>query len=451
MQNLTSMSPVPETRYVKSGDVHIAYQVVGSGPIDLVFVPGFVSNVEANWTSPVRGKFFQRLASFCRLILFDKRGTGMSDRSSQIFSLEQRMADVLAVMDAAGSQRAALFGVSEGGPMSILFAASYPQRVSALILYGSYAKRAWAPDYAFGWKAERWDAVLSNIERNWGTPTGIDLNMWAPSIANDEQLANAAAAYFRAAASPGAALAVMKMNREIDVREILPSVRVPTLILHRKDERVIHVDNARYMAQRILSAKLVELPGVDHSPWIGDIETLVQETEEFLTGARHAAEIERVLATVLFTDIVESTERAAALGDRKWRELLENYQSLVRQQLGEFRGREIDTAGDGFLAAFDGPARAIRCAAAVRDRARSQGLEIRTGLHTGECEIMGEKLGGIAVHIGSRVAGKAAPGEIVVSQTVRDLVAGSGLNFAERGAHALKGVPGEWRLYAFVN
>jgi len=445
------MTSIPETRYVKSGDVHIAYQVVGNGPIDVVFVPGFVSNVEANWTSPVRSKFFQRLASFCRLILFDKRGTGMSDRSSQIFSLEQRMTDVLTVMDAAASGRAALFGVSEGGPMSILFAASYPQRVSALILYGSYAKRAWAQDYPFGWKAERWDAVLSNIERNWGTPTGIDLNMWAPSIANDEQLANAAAAYFRAAASPGAALAVMKMNREIDVRDILPSVRVPTLILHRKDERVIDVENARYMAQRIPGAKLVELPGIDHSPWIGDIEPLVQDVEEFLTGERHTPDSERVLATVLFTDIVESTERAAQLGDRGWRNLLQSYQAAVRKELASFRGREIDTAGDGFLAAFDGPARAIRCAAAVRDRARALGVEIRAGLHTGECEVMGEKLGGIAVHTGSRVAAKAAPGEIIVSQTVRDLVAGSGLSFAERGAHELKGVPGEWRLYAFVN
>jgi pimeloyl-ACP methyl ester carboxylesterase/class 3 adenylate cyclase len=451
MRNLTSMSPVPETRYVKSGDVHIAYQVIGSGPIDVVFVPGFVSNVEANWTSPVRGKFFQRLASFCRLILFDKRGTGMSDRSSQIFSLEQRMADVLAVMDAAGSERAALFGVSEGGPMSFLFAASYPQRTTALVLYGSYAKRSWAPDYPFAWSQEKWTAVLDNIERHWGTPKGIDLSMWAPSIANDEQAANSAAAYYRAAASPGAVLAVMKMNREIDVRAVLPSVRVPTLILHRVGDRVINIENARYMAQRIPGAKLVELPGIDHSPWIGDFEPLVEEAEEFLTGVRHAAEFERVLATVLFTDIVGSTEKASAVGDRKWRELLENYQSLVRKELTHFRGREIDTAGDGFLASFDGPARAIRCAAAVRDRSRSLELDIRAGVHTGECEVMGDKLGGIAVHIGSRVAAKAAPGEIVVSQTVKDLVAGSGLSFAERGAHALKGVPGEWRLYAFVN
>jgi pimeloyl-ACP methyl ester carboxylesterase len=444
------MTTVPETRYAKSGDVHIAYQVLGEGPIDLVFVPGFVSNVEATWDHPGRAAFFRRLASFSRLIIFDKRGTGMSDRTSQIFTLEQRMEDVHAVMETAGSERAALFGLSEGGPMSLLFAATYPQRTTGLVIYGSYAKRAWAPDYPFGWKPETWDRVLGNIERAWGTPEGIDIAMWAPSISGDAQRAAAAAAYFRAAASPGAALAVMRMNRDIDVREILPSVRVPTLVLHRSGERVIDVENARYMASRIPGAKLVELPGIDHMPWIGDNEPLLQEVEEFLTGERHAAEPERVLATVQFTDIVQSTERAAALGDRQWRETLEKFQAMVREELRQHRGREIDTAGDGFLAAFDGPARAIRCAAAVRAGARSQGLQIRAGVHTGECELIGGKLGGIAVHIGARVAGQAAPGEIVVSQTVKDLVAGSGLSFAERGVHALKGVPGEWRLYAFV-
>jgi pimeloyl-ACP methyl ester carboxylesterase/class 3 adenylate cyclase len=445
------MAAVPETRYAKSGEVHIAYQVVGEGPFDMVFVPGFVSNVEAVWSSPPRARFLQGLASFCRLILFDKRGTGMSDRTSQIFTLEQRMEDVHAVMDAAGSERAALFGFSEGGPMSILFAATYPKRTRALVFYGSYAKRSWAADYPFGWTSEQWDAFLANMEENWGKPDGVVLDRWAPSIARDEQAATAAAAYFRASASPGAALAVMKMNREIDVRDILPSVHVPTLIMHRVDERVIHVDNARYMARRIPGAKLVELPGIDHMPWVGDFEPIVQETAEFLTGTRHVAEPERELATVQFIDIVQSTERAAALGDRKWRELLEGFQSLVRESLRQHRGREIDTAGDGFLAAFDGPARAIRCAVAVRERARAHGIELRAGVHTGECEIIGEKLGGIAVHTGSRVAGKAEPGEILVSQTVKDLVAGSGLQFAERGVHSLKGVPGEWRLYAFTS
>ena len=430
--------------------MHIAYQVVGDGPFDMVFVPGFVSNVEAVWSSPPRARFLQGLASFCRLILFDKRGTGMSDRTSQIFTLEQRMEDVHAVMRAAGSEHAAVFGFSEGGPMSILFAATYPQRTRALVFYGSYAKRSWSSDYPFGWTDAQWEVLLADIEHNWGKPQGVLLERWAPSIAREEQPAKAAAAYFRAAASPGSALAVMKMNREIDVRDILPSVRVPTLVLHRVDERVIHIDNARYMASRIPGAKLVELPGIDHTPWVGDFEPIVQETAEFLTGTRHAAEAERELATVQFIDIVQSTERAAALGDRKWREVLEAFQSLVRQELARFRAREIDTAGDGFLAAFDGPARAIRCAAAVRERARAQGIELRTGVHTGECEIIGEKLGGIAVHTGARVASKAEPGEILVSQTVKDLVAGSGLQFADRGVHPLKGVPGDWRLYAFI-
>ncbi len=450
MRNLTRMTAVPETRYAKSGDVHIAYQVLGDGPIDLLFVPGFVSNVEATWQHPVRAAFFRRLASFSRLILFDKRGTGMSDRTSQIFTLEQRMEDVNAVLDAVGSERAALFGTSEGGPMSILFAASHPQRTIALVIFGSYAKRSWAEDYTFGWLEERWNAVLSNMERNWGTPKGVDLEMWAPSIAHDAERATKSAAYFRAAASPGAALAVMSMNRDIDVRRVLPSVRVPTLILHRVDEKVIDVEHARYLARHIPGARLIELPGVDHIFWIGDGDAILDEVELFLTGRRQAAEPERVLATVQFTDIVQSTERAAALGDRKWRDVLERFQSMVRETLREHRGREIDTAGDGFLAAFDGPARAIRCAAAVRERARAQGIDLRAGIHTGECEIIGDKLGGIAVHTGSRVASKAEPGEILVSQTVKDLVAGSGLQFAERGVHSLKGVPGEWRLYAFA-
>jgi pimeloyl-ACP methyl ester carboxylesterase/class 3 adenylate cyclase len=445
-----STTPIPETRYAKSADVHIAYQVVGDGPFDLVFVPGFVSNVEAVWSSPARARFLHGLASFSRLILFDKRGTGMSDRTSQLFSLEQRMEDVHAVLDAVGSERAALFGFSEGGPMSLLFAATYPQRTAAVVLYGAYAKRSWAPDYPFGWTPGQWDAFLSRMERGWGTPEGAVLDLWAPSIVGDPQAAATAAAYLRASASPGAALAVMQMNREIDVRHVLPSVRVPTLIIHRAEERVISIDNARYMAERIPGAKLVQLPGIDHMPWVGDGDTIVQEAAQFLTGERLVAEHERVLATVLFTDIVQSTERAAAMGDRQWRELLESHQSLVRGELARFRGREIDTAGDGFLCAFDGPARAIRCAQTIRDRSRSAGVEIRAGLHTGECEVIGEKLGGIAVHTGARVAAQAQPGEIVVSQTVKDLVAGSGLNFADRGVHALKGVPGEWRLYAFA-
>jgi len=438
----------PETRYARSGEVHIAYQVTGEGPLDLVFVPGFVSHVEASWQSPGRAKFFRRLASFSRLILFDKRGTGLSDRTSQIFTLEQRMDDVRAVMDAAGSERAALFGISEGGPMSILFAATYPERTIALALYGAYAKRAWAEDYPFGWRDEEWAAFFANVESHWGTPRGLDLDIWAPSIAHDERARHGMAAYLRAAASPGAVQAVMQMNREIDVRNVLPAVRVPTLIVHRAGERNIRIQHARYMAERIPGARLVELPGDDHMPWIGDSDLILDPIEQFLTRVRHGPEPDRVLATVLFTDIVGATQKAAELGDRRWRELLEKHHAIVRRELARFRGRELDTAGDGFLATFDGPGRAIRCACAVVDAVQPLGLALRAGLHTGECELIGEKLTGIAVHIGARVAALAMPGEILTSSTVKDLVAGSGLRFRERGARALRGIPGEWQLFA---
>jgi class 3 adenylate cyclase/pimeloyl-ACP methyl ester carboxylesterase len=443
------MTDIPDTRYVKSDDVHIAYQVLGKGPPDLLFVPGFVSHIEAIWQSAEASALLRRLASFSRLIIFDKRGVGMSDRGSQIFTLEQRMHDVQAILDAVASKQAALFGVSEGGPMSLLFAATYPERTSALILYGCYARRAWAPDYPFGWRDERWQQVLGGMERHWGTPQGINIDMWAPSLARDAQGAERMASYFRAAASPGAAVAIMRMNRDIDVRHVLPTISVPTLILHRTAERVIGVENARYMAQYIPGAKLVELPGEDHT-WWRDGEALVDEIEEFVTGTRQAHESERVLATVLFVDIVGSTERAAALGDHSWRDLLAAFHTRVREVLRQYRGREIDTAGDGLFAAFDGPARAVRCAGAIRDAVRAHGFEVRCGVHTGECEVAGKGLAGIAVHIGARVAGLAAPGEVLVSQTVRDLVAGSGLAFAEHGTQTLKGVPGEWNLFSAI-
>ena len=441
------MAAIPATHYVKSDDVHVAYQVLGEGPLDLLLVPGFVSHIEAAWQSPDTAAFLRRLASFCRLILFDKRGTGMSDRGSQIFTLEQRMHDVRAILDEIGSERAALFGVSEGGPMSLLYSATYPERTSALILYGSYAKRSWGPNYPFGWKAEQWDRVLGNMEHNWGTPQGTSIAVWAPSLVDKPDAAERLASYFRAAASPGAAVAIMKMNREIDVRNILPAIRTPTMILHRTADRVSEVGHARYMAQHIPDAKLIELPGSDHVYWIDGGATIVDHVEQFLTGRRQARQPERMLATVLFADIVSSTERAAKLGDNPWRELLENFYLKVRDVLLQYRGREINTSGDGFLAAFDGPARAIRCAGAICDAVRSLGLEVRCGLHTGECEIIGADLAGIAVHIGARVAGLAGPEEVLVSQTVRDLVAGSGLAFEERGTHVLKGVPGEWRLF----
>ena len=371
----------------------------------------------------------------------------MSDRGSQIFTLEQRMHDVQAVLNEVGSERAALFGISEGGPMSLLYAATYPERTAALVLYGCYAKRSWSPDYTFGWKDEQWKRVLDNFGHHWGTPRGVSATMWAPSIAGDPRAAEDLAAYFRASASPGAAVSIMSMNREIDVRHILPATRVPTLILHRTAEHVIDVEHARYMARHIPGAKLVELPGEDHMAWFGDQDSILDEVEQFLTGRRHAHEPERVLATVLFADIAGSTARAATLGDNSWRELLEAFYARVRQILHQYRGREISTSGDGFLATFDGPARAVRCASAIRDTVRSLNLEVRCGLHTGECELVGNDITGIAVHTGARVAALAAPGEVLVSQTVRDLVAGSGLVLEECGTYTLKGVPNEWRLF----
>jgi class 3 adenylate cyclase len=435
-----------ETRYAKSSGINIAYQVLGEGPLQLVFAPGWVSHLELAWEQPLLARFYQRLASFSRLVLFDKRGTGLSDRVAQLPTLEERMDDVRAVMDAVGMPSAALFGVSEGGPMCALFAATYPERTSALILYGTYAKRIWAPEYPWAPTPEERQRFFDKIEKHWGGV--VDLATLAPRMATDKAFRRWWAAYLRAGASPGAALALARMNTEIDVQHILPTIRVPTLVLHRTDDRDVAVGGARYIARAIPQAKYVELEGSDHLVFIGDADALLDEVEEFLTGARHAPESDRVLATVLFADIVGSTERAAALGDSRWRELLVRYQTLARRELERHRGREIDTAGDGVLAAFDGPARAIRCACALRDAVRELGIEVRVGLHTGECEVIGPKLGGIAVHIGARVAAQARAGEVLVSSTVKDLVAGSGLRFLDRGVHALKGVPEDWHLFA---
>ena len=439
------MPSPPKTQYAKSGDLHIAYQVMGTGPLDLVFVPGFVSHLEYQWEHPESARFLERLSSFSRLIRFDKRGTGLSDRVGGIPTLEQRMDDVRAVMDAVGSERAALFGISEGGPMSLLFAATYPERTSALVLYGSYARRAWAPDHPFGRTDEEMGRIIETMEREWGGPVGVEI--WVPSMAGDERFRHWWANYLRLAGSPGTAVSVMRMNMEIDVRHVLPVIRVPTLVIHRTGDRLTRVEQGRYLAERIPAARLAELPGDDHVPFFNSNQ-IIDEVEEFLTGTRHATEADRVLATVLFTDIVGSTERAAALGDRKWRELVEGYYLLARRELTRFRGREVDTAGDGFFASFDGPARAVRCAEAIAAGVRSLGIEIRAGLHTGECEVIGDKVGGIAVHIGARVASLARAGEVLVSSTVKDLVAGSGISFEDRGTQTLKGVPGEWRLFA---
>jgi pimeloyl-ACP methyl ester carboxylesterase len=438
----------PETKYAKSGDVNIAYQTVGDGPFDLVFVMGWVSHLEYFWDEPSFARFLDRLASFSRLILFDKRGTGLSDRvpDHELPTIEQRMDDVRAVMDAAGSDRAALFGVSEGGPMCAVFAATYPKRTSALVMYGTYAKRIWDPDYPWAPTPEQRQQWYDLLEQGWGGVT--DVATLAPSVAQDDRFRQWWATYLRRSASPGAALALAHMNTQIDIRAVLPVIGVPTLVIHRTGDLNIDVGGARWMAGQIPGAKYVELPGADHLPFVGNQDAILDEVEQFLTGSRGAAERDRVLATVMFTDIVSSTKRAHEVGDRAWRELLEQHHALVRRALERFRGREIDSAGDGFLAAFDGPARAIRCACAVRDAVLQLGLEIRAGLHTGECEVLGDKLAGIAVHTGARVAAMAAAGEVLVSSTVKDLVAGSGLEFADRGTHELKGIPGDWRLFA---
>jgi class 3 adenylate cyclase len=393
-------------------------------------------------------RFIERLASFSRVILFDKRGTGLSDAVSEtgLPSLEVRMDDLRAVLDSVGSERTALLGHSEGGNMCVLFAATYPERTLALVTFSVYAKRVWSAEYPWAPTPSERETWLRDVERTWGRPeTIVDL---APSLVHNPTLLEQAARYWRLSASPQAAVALGKMNTQIDVRAVLPTIRVPTLVMHRTGDRDIDVEEGRYIASRIPGARYVELPGTDHFMWTEDADRVLDEIEEFLTGARPAHETDRVLATVLFSDIVGSTERAARLGDRRWRTVLDDFYEEVRRELARFRGREVDTAGDGFLATFDGPARAIRCAVAMRDGIRALGLEVRSGLHTGEVELAGDDVRGIAVHIGARVAALAGPAEVLVTRTVKDLVAGAGIEFEDRGAHLLKGVPEEWQIFA---
>jgi len=442
---------LPETRYVKASDgVSIAFQVLGNASRDLVWVPGWVSHLEVAWEEPTLARFFERLASFSRLIMFDKRGTGLSDRvpESDLPTLETRMGDVLAVCDAVGSARTALLGVSEGAPMCALFAATYPERTTALVLCGGFARRLRSADYEEGTQAEVYEDILREISDRWGGPVGIDFR--APSRVNDARFRDTWARYLRAGASPGAAIALTQMNREIDVRAVLASIRVPTLVVHRTGDRAISVGAGRSMAEAIPGARFVELPGDDHLPWVGDSERILSEIERFLTGVRGSTGSDRVLGTVLFTDIVGSTELAAEMGDVEWRDLLEAHNGRVRREFERFDGREAKTTGDGFLATFDGPARAVRCANAITQTVREIGLDVRTGLHTGEIQFVNGEVHGIAVHIGARVATMAGAGEVLVSSTVKDLIAGSGLAFADRGDHVLKGVPGMWRLFALV-
>ena len=434
------MEPI-RTRYAKNGDINVAYQVFGEGDVDLVFVPGFISHIENYWDEPRFAQWLRRLGSFSRVILFDKQGTGLSDRASKLPGMDERMDDVGAVMDAVGVEQAAIFGISEGGSLATLFAASHPDRSQALILYGAFAQfKSWFPTQ------EALEGLFQYIDSAWGS--GESLPMFAPTMKDDLALKEWWGKFERLGASPGAAKTIMRMNSQIDITDILPSVKVPTLIIHRRDDVTVNVEGGRLLAERIPNAKYVELSGVDHLPAVGENPNrILDEMAQFLTGELRPIETERILATVLFTDIVDSTKRAVELGDRQWRDLLERHHSLVRGELKRFRGQEIDTAGDGFFATFDGPARGIRCACAIRDAVSSLGLTIRAGLHTGECEVLGEKVSGIAVHIGARVMNKADTSEVLVSSTVKDLVAGSGLNFNDRGKYALKGIPGEWRLF----
>jgi serine/threonine protein kinase/pimeloyl-ACP methyl ester carboxylesterase/DNA-binding winged helix-turn-helix (wHTH) protein/class 3 adenylate cyclase len=439
--------PIPEIHYARSGDVNIAYQVIGTGPIDLVFVMGWVSHLEWFWKEPSFAHFLQRLASFARVILFDKRGTGLSDRVplNELPTLEQRMDDVRAVMEAAGSEKAVLCGVSEGGPLCSLFAATYPEKTTALVMIGSYARRLWADDYPWGPTEEQREHFFEEIRRDWGGPVGIEAR--APTCADDPQFRNWWATYLRMGASPGAALTLTKMNAEIDIRPILPTIQVPTLVIHRTDELCLRVEEGRYLAENIPGAKFVELPGVDHLPFVGDQDGILDEVEEFLTGVRHATEVDRVLATVLVARAIGSAAETDRLNDTRWRELLDRHQAHVKREIELFKGRAVEVVGDKVIATFDGPARAIRAAAAITDSARRLGLKLQTGLHTGECDVLGDKVGGVAVELAAQVATQAAVNEVLVSSTVKDLVAGSGIRFGERGA-AVLGPLGEWRLFA---
>jgi pimeloyl-ACP methyl ester carboxylesterase len=441
---------LPETRYARSGDVNIAYQVSGRGDRDLVYVPGWVSNIELMWEDPGLARFLRRLGSFSRLITFDKRGTGLSDPVSveELPTLEVRMDDLRAVMDAVGSHRATLFGHSEGGNMCMLFSATYPERTEGLILTGSYARRIRSADYPWAptWE-ERLEAI-AETERSWGTSSQVEY--YAPSRAGDPAFRAWVARYLRLSASPRAAAALLRMNSQIDVTTVLPSIRVPTLLLYRTDDPDVRVEEGRYIASRILGARLVEFPGRDHFFWAGEAEPLLEEIEEFVTGHRVAADPERLLATVLFTDIVGSTQRAAHLGDLAWGDLLARHNGIVRQELARWRGLEVKTAGDGFLATFDGPARAIRCAQGISASVGDLGIQVRCGLHTGEIERIDSDVAGLAVHIGARIAALAGPGEVLVSRTVKDLVAGAGFRFEGRGRHTLKGVPEEWEIFALA-
>ena len=448
----------PRTRYARSGDLSIAYQVVGDGPVDLVHGFGFVSHLEYHWEEPTFARYLRRLATFSRLILFDKRGTGLSDRAAGIASMEERMDDVRAVMDAAGSERAVLFGVSQSAPLMCLFAATYPERTAALVLYGAYASEVQAPDYPWGPTAEEYatalDTAALTIHDTWGAEgrsedwsvDGLLANL-APSVADDPAFRTWFGTLLRLGASPGAAIELARMDAAIDVRHVLPAIRVPTLVLHRIGNEDL-VERSRYVAAHIPGAQLIELPGIDYLQFVGDVDAVVDEVEAFVTGTWPASVPDHVLATVLAIEIAGAAGRAVALGDRRWADAQDRFQALGVRELGHFRGRALDLTGDRVVATFDGPARAIRCAAAIGDAVRGLGLATRSGLHTGECEVRGERVSGVAVPLAAWVASQAMLNEILVTSTVKDLVAGAGLRFADRGTRALAGAAGDWRLFA---
>lgn len=439
---------LPDTKYAPSGDIYIAYQVTGDGPVDLLWAPGTVSHLDLDWDSPVRAQFINRLSTFCRLMRFDKRGTGLSDRPTKMATLEERTDDIRAVMDAVGSQQATIMGVSEGASMACLFAATFPERTRSLIVWGGQARWVKSDDYPWGPTLEEYTLLIEKVQEDWpsidyilgpGAGYGKDV---------DPAVLDWVMRYFRAAGSPSAVAAYERMNTEIDIRPILETIRVPTMVMNRRNDPIAHIDAARDLAERIPGAHFVEFPGATHSMFYIEPENVLAEIEEFVTGVRPMEIADRILATVLFIDIVRSTEQAAAIGDAAWQHLLDTFYALVRKEIARFSGSEMDTAGDGFFITFDGPARAISCALAITDAVKQLGIEVRAGVHTGECKPIGNKLGGIAVHIAARVLSNADPGEVVVSSTVKDLVAGSGIIFEDKGSHVLKGVPGDWRLFS---
>jgi class 3 adenylate cyclase len=435
----------PETRYARSGDLHIAYQVFGAGSVDLVIVPGFISNLEETWDNPSAARWLDRLSRFARVIAFDKRGTGLSDRVEVVPSLDERMDDARAVMDAAHSDRAVLLGISEGGSLATLFAASHPDRCTSLILYGAFAKfSGWYPT------EEKLAGFYRYVEEKWGT--GESVWKYAPSLADDAGFKKIWARHERVGATPAAAKALMRMNQEIDISGVLSAIRVPTLVIHRMEDIAVSIEEGRFLAQHIPHARLAEFAGADHLPYVGaNADDIADEIEEFVTGSRPDVEPDRVLATLMLTDIVDSTKRASELGDRRWRALLDRHDDLVRQEISRLRGREVKALGDGFLATFDGPARAVRCAAAIAQGVRSLGLQVRCGLHTGEIELKGTDIAGIAVHIAARIAAQAQGSQVLVSSTVRDLVAGSGLRFVDEDARSLKGISDEVRVFSVAD